>query len=274
MENTVFQYHQDLNGLEVLKAQYKQQNFARHSHEGYTIGLIENGAQRFFRSGANHVAPASCIILVNADQVHNGQTATEHGWGYRAMYPTPELFEGLTDDIGKAKLGAPYFEQAVVFDPVLAQQMAFTFDLLATEKSVLAKQSALYQLLINLIARHNKSAFNLKGLSRKPQLNTALDYLRDYYFDNISLTELAAIAHMSPFHFIRQFKAETGMTPHVYQTQFRINRAKQMLRSGLAINEVALSVGFYDQSHFHRYFKKNMGLTPKQYSKAVLYQAS
>ena len=131
-----------------------------------------------------------------------------------------------------------------------------------------------YQLLINLIARHNKSAFNLKGLSRKPQLNTALDYLRDYYFDNISLTELAAIAHMSPFHFIRQFKAETGMTPHVYQTQFRINRAKQMLRSGLAINEVALSVGFYDQSHFHRYFKKNMGLTPKQYSKAVLYQAS
>lgn len=48
MEKTVFQYHQDLNGLEVLKAQYKQQNFARHSHEGYTIGLIENGAQRFF----------------------------------------------------------------------------------------------------------------------------------------------------------------------------------------------------------------------------------
>lgn len=269
MEKTIFQYHNELNGLEVLHAQYKQQNFARHSHEGYTIGLIENGAQRFFRSGANHVAPTSSIILVNADQVHNGQTATEQGWGYRAMYPTPELFEGLTDGIGETQLGAPYFEKAVVFDPVLAKQMAFTFDLLTSEKSTLAKQSALYQLLINLITRHNKSSFCLRAVSRKPQLATALDYLRDYYFDNISLTELAAIANMSPFHFIRQFKAETGMTPHVYQTQFRVNRAKQMLRSGLAINEVALAVGFYDQSHFHRYFKKNMGVTPKLYCKAV-----
>lgn len=269
MEKTVFQYHHELNGLEVLQAQYKQQNFARHSHEGYTIGLIENGAQRFFRSGANHVAPASSIILVNADQVHNGQTATEQGWGYRAMYPTPELFEGLTHDIGETQLGAPYFDQAVVFDPVLAKQMAQTFDLLATEKSTLAKQSALYQLLINLITRHNKRSFCLRGISRKPQLATALDYLRDYYFDNISLTQLAAIANMSPFHFIRQFKSETGMTPHAYQTQFRVNRAKQMLRSGLAINEVAVAVGFYDQSHFHRYFKKNMGVTPKLYCKAV-----
>lgn len=269
IEKAHFEFHQDLYGLEVLHAQYTHQNFARHSHEGYTIGLIEHGAQRFYRTGSNHVAPKQSVILVNADQVHNGQTATENGWAYRAMYPTPELFERLTNDMGHKSIGAPYFEQAVVFDMVLSNCMASTFALLECEPDLLARQTALYQLMVLLVMRYNKRCPGLHKTSRKPQLASAVDYIRDYYFENISLERLASIAAMSPFHFIRQFKAETGFSPHAYQTQFRINKAKCMLRSGLSINQVGLAVGFYDQSHFHRYFKKNMGLTPKQYSKVV-----
>ncbi|WP_020408374.1 AraC family ligand binding domain-containing protein [Hahella ganghwensis] len=69
-----------LEGLEFVRAQYHKQNFSRHVHEGYTIGVIDRGAQRFFRTGGNHVAGEDSIILVNADDVHTGQSASTDGW--------------------------------------------------------------------------------------------------------------------------------------------------------------------------------------------------
>uniref|UniRef100_UPI0015C64124 AraC family ligand binding domain-containing protein n=2 Tax=Gammaproteobacteria TaxID=1236 RepID=UPI0015C64124 len=67
-EQSTFFYHEKLGGLEALQASFTRQNFSRHSHEGYTIGLIDCGAQKFYRSGSNHIAPKNSIILVNADQ--------------------------------------------------------------------------------------------------------------------------------------------------------------------------------------------------------------
>ena len=105
-EIATFKIAQELGGLELLDAKYEKQNFSRHSHEGYTIGVIEKGAQQFFRTGGNHIAPQDSIILVNADEVHNGHSASEGGWEYKAMYPD-EQEEGKdseeTDDKGPKK---------------------------------------------------------------------------------------------------------------------------------------------------------------------------
>lgn len=83
-EIATFKIAQELGGLELLDAKYEKQNFSRHSHEGYTIGVIEKGAQQFFRTGGNHIAPQDSIILVNADEVHNGHSATEGGLGIQS----------------------------------------------------------------------------------------------------------------------------------------------------------------------------------------------
>ena len=91
-EKAHYQFIPELNDLPYLKAQFKNQCFSRHVHEGYCIGVIEEGAQRFYRSGGNHIASENCIILVNADQVHDGQTATDNGWRYKAVYPTGDMF--------------------------------------------------------------------------------------------------------------------------------------------------------------------------------------
>ncbi len=87
------------DGIELLKAQYFRQTFSKHIHEGYTIGVIEQGAQQFYRSGVNHIADENSIILVNADQVHTGQSATSYGWAYRAIYPLPEQFATVCQDV-------------------------------------------------------------------------------------------------------------------------------------------------------------------------------
>lgn len=74
---------------------------------------------------------------------------------------------------------------------------------------------------------------------------------------------------LSPFHFIRRFKREMGLTPHKYLMQYRLSLAKRLLTSGLSIAEAAQAAGFYDQSHLDRCFKKGVGISPSEYRRAL-----
>ncbi|WP_227635512.1 AraC family ligand binding domain-containing protein, partial [Klebsiella pneumoniae] len=111
----------ELGGLELLKAHYHQTQFSKHTHEGYCIGVIEEGAQSFFRTGQLHVAPKGDIIFVNADEIHTGSSAVESGWRYRAIYPTPEMLAEVSQDFFEQGHGAPWFPQAVIQDLGLSQ---------------------------------------------------------------------------------------------------------------------------------------------------------
>ncbi len=91
------------------------------------------------------------------------------------------------------------------------------------------------------------------------------DYLEEHYTENVSLEEISNLTHLRSYHLIRSFRAEVGLPPHAYLEQVRVNRAKALLRAGMPIIEVALTIGFIDQSHFTRHFKKMMGVTPGQY---------
>ncbi|GAB4228127.1 MAG: AraC family transcriptional regulator [Stanieria sp.] len=97
------------------------------------------------------------------------------------------------------------------------------------------------------------------------KLEQVKDYINQHLNREIKLIELAAIAQISPYHFLRLFKQSIGLTPHQYILQRRIEKAKYLLQhTQLSIAEVAASVGFCDQSHFTRYFKRIVGITPKQ----------
>lgn len=88
-----------------------------------------------------------------------------------------------------------------------------------------------------------------------------------HYAEHIHLDELTIVAGLSKFHLVRLFATTLGTTPHRYQMLLRVLHAKTMLRHGDPIGEVAFRVGFYDQSHFHRYFSLMVGMTPGQYQK-------
>ncbi|QKO14677.1 hypothetical protein HAT91_03061 [Dickeya solani] len=116
-EEVQFHHLQDLGGLEMLQARYHHQRFSRHSHENFCIGVIEEGAQRFYRTGGEHVAPTGDIILVNADEIHTGHSAVASGWSYRAIYPSPDLLCHLSRDLRVPQGATPWFPDAVVHDP-------------------------------------------------------------------------------------------------------------------------------------------------------------
>lgn len=265
-ESAKFQVADELGGIELLDAQYETQNFSRHSHEGYTVGVIERGAQRFYRTGGNHVAPQDSIILVNADEVHTGHSAVEGGWAYKAMYPLPQQFQTIARELGNSGYGAPYFPQAVVYDPELANQFRLVFDTLEKSDNRLLRETLIYASLVKLMTRHGQSSPKPVVLTRaQQQLSRVKEFLDDFPQADVSLEELAKLAGISPFHLVRAFQKQFGFPPHAYQIQARLRYARTLLRAGHSISATAQECGFHDQSHLHRHFKKAMGITPRQY---------
>lgn len=123
-------------------------------------------------------------------------------------------------------------------------------------------------LMIHLLRHYSNQKSidqNHSGLSRK-QLQQVTAYIHQHISQNISLAELAAIVQISPSYFSSLFKQSTGLAPHQYVIQCRIDRAKQLLQQGnLSIAEVAHNLGFTHQSHLSRHFKRLVGVTPKAF---------
>jgi AraC-like DNA-binding protein len=80
--------------------------------------------------------------------------------------------------------------------------------------------------------------------------------------------ELSAIAGLSPFHLVRSFTRRFGLPPHAYQIHVRVERARALLTTGMPPVQVASSVGFADQSHFTRHFRRINNVTPANYARA------
>jgi AraC-like DNA-binding protein len=111
-------------------------------------------------------------------------------------------------------------------------------------------------------------SFEADRISTQPRAVTqAVDFIHDNYAGGLSLSDIAAAAHLSPFHLSRIFKKATGVSPHQYLLQVRVNSARALLTAGAgerSLAEVAAAVGFADQSHLTRHFKRMLGVTPKQ----------
>jgi AraC-like DNA-binding protein len=103
------------------------------------------------------------------------------------------------------------------------------------------------------------------GLS-KPKLRRTTAYIEAHLEQELSVTELAAVAQTSPAYFARLFRQATGQTPHQYIIRCRIERARRLLReSEWPIIEICHHVGFTDQSYFTAVFRKHVTMTPNAY---------
>jgi len=131
-------------------------------------------------------------------------------------------------------------------------------------------------LAVHLVARFSTRPVKLRDAGRglaRYQLNRAIDFINAHLAEDISLESLAGAAGLSPFHFARLFKRSTGVSPHQYVLRCRVERARGLLmRSKASIAEVAVEVGFCDQSHLAAHFKRVYGVSPKSFLQQIRYK--
>lgn len=247
-----------LGGVELLHARYRRQRFAPHVHEGYVFTVIERGAQRFRHRGAEHLAAAGSMVLINPDELHTGATAVEEGWQYRGFYPTLAQLGPVFAELGRPLDATPAFATSVLHDP----QVSVAFSQLHR----LADGGA--EALLLLFGRHARLG-TLAEPGREPlAVRRARELLGQRLQQPPSLEELARAVGLSPFHFLRVFRRATGLPPHAWLKQQRLTRAQGLLRAGWAPLDVALQLGFADQSHLTRQFKQAYGVAPGAYRRA------
>ena len=107
-----------------------------------------------------------------------------------------------------------------------------------------------------------------RGKLTSYQLRAVVDFIQSHLDDKVSLVALADEAHVSPFHFARQFRATVGLAPHQFVLRQRVQKSIRLLKAGkLPLAQIAVLSGFHDQAHFTRAFRRALGTTPAVYSR-------
>lgn len=96
-----------------------------------------------------------------------------------------------------------------------------------------------------------------------PLFSSVRTYIKRNISRRIKVQDLARLTQLSPFQLLRVFQREYAITPYALVLEIRIERAKELLKSGISIAEVAVDTGFSDQSHLTRHFRRHEGTTPK-----------
>jgi len=177
------------------------------------------------------------------------------------------LRERLADDFSAEAFGTPRLmftdERVLTFANLLAAecQSPFAFHELYGESLTTA-------LFIDFLRSVERGGGRKRTALASWQLRRVVDYIETNWVRSIRLEELAELVGLSPSYFSHSFKAATGVPPHQWQTGIRVKRAQEMLLgSDMTLTEIATACGFFDQAHFTRLFRKQVGATPAAWRK-------
>lgn len=255
-----------LVGVDLFKASFKRFAYGRHTHASYALGLIETGAQTFRHGSARHLAPSGTIIAVNPGEAHDGEAAGPGGYGYRMLYVDPGQSLPGEEPPASAGLRSPAIQ-----DPRLARSLASLLHRLDGEAAragasgSLELQSRLLVFWRRLWSRHGSTQVQPTRM-HDARVRRARDYLAANACHDVQLADLAGVAGLSPFHFLRRFTAAYGLTPHACLMAVRLEAARERLAAGEPIAQAAAATGFADQAHLTRRFKAAHGLTPGRFA--------
>jgi AraC-like DNA-binding protein len=251
-------------GVQAVAARSDRQ-FARHTHDQFGIGIIEDGAQKSSSGRGPVEAGPGDIITVNPGEVHDGAPIGDAGRFWQMLYFDPAVVASAVADIRQSSEGSFEFSDPVIAKPLLAGKVRRLFSAMTSRETGadVNSQELLLTLLAHLIHKP------IKPMSIAQEIGIAQERIDDDPAAAVSLIELADLADMSQFQLLRAFRRATGLTPHAYLIQRRIQLARRLIATGTGLAEAALASGFADQSHMTRIFTRSYGLSPRLFAQAV-----
>ena len=256
----------DFASMELLTARFWAHAYTRHVHDTFAIAVIEHGIEHFRCGAATCDAPAGTVAVVPPGEVHDGERGCDAGWAYRVFYPRPELLADLMAELRDGDARMPVFDRVVLDDPALFQALRDLHAALHTADDALQRACAWREAMAALL-RH--AGVREPDVGRDDAaVRAAQGLLRDDLAASLALEDVARAVGLSPWHLNRVFSRSVGLPPHAWRNQWRLVQAKALLRQGQLPAEVAAQLGYADQPHLHRQFKRAFGVTPGAYAAA------
>ncbi|MCA0294327.1 MAG: AraC family transcriptional regulator [Actinobacteria bacterium] len=253
MTDTVRAWHPGVPFVrEVLHASFDHHAYPRHTHDDWTVLLVDEGAVTYDLEGARHGALPGAITILPPGVPHDGRSALrDRGFCKRVLYLDAAW---LPDRCIGAAAGAPTVRNVGALSLVaeLHDALASPGDNLAAETAVLSLGDALRD--------HFGQASNSRPdvpLARR--LRALLD---DGLHEKVTIAEAAQALGVHPSHLVRAFSQAYGIPPHRYVTGRRVDAARHLIAQGTSIAQAAVEVGFHDQAHLTRHFRRILGATP------------
>ena len=243
--------------------------YDKHSHPHFSIGAITGGHSHYLNQRSlQEVGPGS-LVLMNPEEVHACNPIADQPWSYLMFYLDTDWLRSQQEEAGLGSEFRP-FDMTASRDPLLYQGLQHLHHQLVQAPDPLAREVACHLFSRQLLARLTPARWD----DRPPQhLQRAAELMQDDSASPLSLSQLSAVAGLTPSHFVRAFSQHYGMTPHAYLLDRRIRHARTLLKQGQPLAEVALASGFADQAHFQRQFKRRVAATPGQYRTQLARQA-
>lgn len=239
--------------------------YTRHSHEHFSIGAITAGRSTYVHEQASCEVATGTVVLMNPGDVHACNPIDDQPWSYLMLYVDTPWLTDLQHQLGfAAELDYRPFACTHTADRTLFDGLNQLYELLLdAQASTLQKHSGAVAFFTEVQIRLNPAQVMLDEPNSK--LERAAEYIREHCTQALKLEDICTAAELSASYLIRAFKQQYGMTPHAYLVNRRIQFARQQLRQGRLIADVALDAGFADQAHFQRVFKQHLAATPGQY---------
>jgi AraC-like DNA-binding protein len=243
---------------EVFHAHFVDHAYPPHVHDAWTLLIVDDGAIRFDLDRHQRGAAGGTVTILPPNVAHDGRAATHHGFRKRVVYlDATVLPAGLTG----AAVDHPGFD-----DPLLRRRIHQLHQALDRPGDELEAESRLVLIRTRLrrhLDRHHAEAAVPASRSLADGLRDLLDARTNA---GITLREAGSLLDSHPGHLVRAFTSAFGLPPHRYLLSRRIEQARRLLLAGRRPAEVAAVVGFHDQAHLHRHFKRHLGITPGAYA--------
>lgn len=256
-------FDNELN-IEAYSFKGVMQKFPNHFHKHFVIGFIEKGERKLSCLNKEYIVGSGDITIFNPYDVHTCEQINELPLDYRCLNVSEEIMEKNIINITEIK-------EKINFSPTVITNLYLSslikeLHFLITKKSREFRKEEIFILILEYLVKYHSIPFeNNYSVKQSENIKRVCKFLEKNFDKNISLDILTSLTDFSKYHLLRSFTKETGITPYGYLETVRIEKAKNFLEKGVSPAETAFLTGFSDQSHFSNFFKKFIGLTPKQY---------
>lgn len=253
------------NELKIEAHQFNgiMQKFPNHFHEYYVIGFIESGKRHLTCKNKEYIIDAGDLVLFNPFDNHACQQADEKTLDWRSININESIMEETVRQItGIGYL--PKFTTTAAHHSESVLLLSELHQLIMEQRKDFKKEEVFFFLIEQLIKEYTEPV--KESLSEvSEEIQKSCTYMENHYGELITLDDLSELSGLNKYTLLRNFTKQRGVTPYQYLEAIRISEAKKLLENGIDPLEAAMKTGFTDQSHFTKFFKKLIGLTPRQY---------